>query len=266
MLIKPKQKLGKYRVERRLGEGGFATVFRAMDTIEGVRVALKVPHDRFVTPEVLDDFRHEVRVTAKLDHPNILPIKNAEFINGHFVIAFPLGQRTLSDRLQKRVSLTTALNFSEQMLDAVAHAHERRVIHCDIKPENFVVFPDNRLRLTDFGIAKVAMHTLRASGSGTIGYVAPEQAMGRPSFRSDVFSLGLIMIRLFSGNLPEWPFTWPPTGYRKMRGRLHADMIDLLRRATEVEPRKRFRDAVQMRDEFSRAKRRTLRYWQSKKQ
>jgi serine/threonine protein kinase len=96
------------------------------------------------------------------------------------------------------------------MIEAVAYAHRQRIIHCDIKPENFILFPDNRLRLTDFGIARVAQNTVAGSGSGTVGYMAPEQAMGKPSMRSDVFSLGLVIYRMLTGQLPEWPFEWPP--------------------------------------------------------
>jgi len=250
--IRVKQTLGKYRIERKLGEGGFAAVYRALDTIEGVRVALKIPHDRLVTSEVLDEFRREVRLAASLQHPNILPLKNAEFIGGHFVVAYPLGQRTLADRMQSRMSLSTALQFAEQMLDAVACAHDHRIIHCDIKPDNLILFPDNWLMLTDFGIAKVAFHTVRASGAGTIGYVAPEQAMGRPSFRSDVFSLGLILYRMLCGHLPEWPFEWPPPGHVRLR-RSHSQLYDLVRRAIAVDPRKRYRDAGQMLSAFRRA-------------
>ncbi len=157
-------------------------VYQARDTIEGVRVALKIPFPHLVTPETLEDFRHEVRVAARLEHPNILPLKNAEFINGHFVITTALGQSTLDERLQKRMSLDTALGFAEQMLEAVAYAHEHRIIHCDVKPDNFLVFPDNRLRLTDFGIARIAHKTIDASGAGTMGYIAPSRRWAsRPS-------------------------------------------------------------------------------------
>ena len=115
-MLRTRQRLGKYRIEKRLGVGGFAVVYQAMDTIEGVRVAIKVPHQQVVTDDVLRDFRNEVRVTAQLDHPNILPIKDASFIDEQFVIVSQLGERTLDDRLRRRMSLETALGYAEQML------------------------------------------------------------------------------------------------------------------------------------------------------
>jgi eukaryotic-like serine/threonine-protein kinase len=257
-VLKSRQKLGKYRIERRLATGGFGAVFRAMDTIEGVRVALKVPHAKVVSDDMIANFRKEVRMTAKLEHQNILPLKNASFIGDHFVIVFPLGEKSLADRMRSRMSLSTILDLSDQMIQAVAYAHRQRIIHCDIKPENFILFPDNRLRLTDFGIARVAQKTVAGSGSGTVGYMAPEQAMGKPSMRSDVFSLGLVIYRMLTGNLPEWPFDWPPEGYRRLRQRVHPDMVAVLRKALEISPRKRHRDATILLKEFRAAKRKTL--------
>jgi len=95
---------------------------------------------------------------------------------------------------------------------------------------------------------------VRASGSGTIGYLAPEQAMGRPSYRSDVFSLGLIFYRMLTGQLPEWPFEWPPPGYQRLGGRVPGDLVAFLRRAMEVDPVRRFRDAQHMLASFRRIK------------
>ncbi len=129
------------------------------------------------------------------------------------MIALPLGEESLEERLARRLSLRTALDFGEQLLRAVSFAHEQHVIHCDVKPDNLLLFPDGRLRLTDFGISKVAHRTISASGAGTVGYMAPEQAMGRPSRRSDVFASGLVLWQMFSGRLPEWPFEWPLAGY-----------------------------------------------------
>jgi serine/threonine-protein kinase len=208
----------------------------------------------------LATFRREVRLAATLDHPNILPLKNASFIDGHLVIVFALGERTLSDRLRNRLSLETVLDYAEQMMEAAAYAHDRWIIHCDIKPENLILFPGNRLRLTDFGIARVVMKTVKASGSGTVGYIAPEQAVGRPLFQSDVFSLGLIIYRMLTGYLPEWPYRWPPVGIERLRRKAHPDLVHWLRKAIEPNPRDRYHDARQMLNAFKRLKPRALRY------
>jgi eukaryotic-like serine/threonine-protein kinase len=262
--LRTRQRFGKYRIEKQLAQGGFAFVYQAVDTIEGVRVALKMPHQSNVTPTMLETFQREARLVAKLDHPNILPLKDASFIDGRFVITSKLGEQTLGDRLRKRISFQHAIVVIEQMIDAVAYAHRNRIIHCDIKPDNMILLPDGRLQLMDFGIAKVAqktiVRTMIASGSGTVGYMAPEQAMGRPSARSDVFSLGLIAYKVLTNHLPEWPFDWPPPGYAILRRKLHPDMIDLLRKSIELRPSRRFRDANEMLLAFRRVKPRAVRF------
>lgn len=247
MRLRARQRLGKYRIVRRLHSGPYADVYEALDTIEGIRVALKIPQEAFVTSEMLEDFRREVRITARLDHPNILTIKNADFVGERFVVAYALGIESLADRLQRRLALERAYDFCGQLIEGVAHAHERRVIHCDIKPENLILFPGHRLRLTDFGLAKVAQRTLHASGSGTVGYVAPEQALGRPRFESDVFSVGIVIYQLLSRERPEWPYKWPLPGSARLRARAPRPVVTFLKRALEVDYRKRYRDAVRMR-------------------
>jgi eukaryotic-like serine/threonine-protein kinase len=259
-LVRPRQKLGKYRIVRRLAQGGFAEVYKALDTIEGVPVALKIPYPEMLTPQSLEDFKKEVRLTARLDHPNILPIKNAEFIGDAFVVTTLLGKGHLRDVMDRALPVQTALAYFHQMLKAVAHAHQQQVIHCDVKPENLIVFPRNRLRLTDFGISRVAARTLSASGSGTVGYLAPEQALGRPSFRSDVFSLGLVLWEMLSGSLPQWPFKPPLPGAERIRRKVHPDLLAFLHKALQVDQYKRFSDAVDMLTAFDglQARRRLL--------
>ncbi len=259
--LKARRRLGKYRIRRRIGEGGFATVYEAYDTIEGIRVALKIPHPGQLEKESLDLIHREVRLTARLDHENILSLRNAMTIDGYFVIATPLGEQTLADRFRYRLGPKTALSYSEQLIDALAYAHEQRVIHCDIKPDNVILFPGGLVRLADFGIAKVALRTrtIAGSGQGTVGYIAPEQAMGKPSFRSDVFSMGLVIYRMFAGELPEWPFDWPLPGADRLRRTVSADFIAFLRRALEVRERKRFRDGAQMQRAFEKVAPRALR-------
>ncbi len=256
--LRSRQRLGKYRIEKQLAEGGFATVYRAMDTVEGIRVALKVPRAELVRGREAQ-VTHEVRLAARLDHPNVLPVKNAQEIDGVFVIAYPLGEKTLGDRMGSRLTAKRALSYFEQMLEAVAHAHSHKVIHCDLKPENFIMFSGDRVRLTDFGIAKIALATRSLSGSGTIGYIAPEQALGRPSLRSDVFALGLMAYRMFTGELPEWPFKWPAPGITKLRATVSPELVELLRRCIEVDETKRPADATKVLAAFKRLRSRALR-------
>lgn len=253
-MLRARQRFGKYVIERRIAEGGFATVYQAADTIEGIRVALKIPHSHLVNEQTMASFRQEARLAAKLDHPNILSLKYADFIDGKFVIVTPLSESTLELRLQKRLATQTTLDYSDQMLQAAAYAHENKIVHCDIKPDNLLIFSNNHLLLADFGIARIAYRTLQGSGGGTIGYVAPEQAMGKPSFRSDVFSLGIVIYRMLTGTVPEWPYHWPFEGYQRLREKVNTGLVDLLRKATEVDAGKRFKDAGHMLTAFRRIK------------
>ncbi|MEZ6061330.1 MAG: serine/threonine-protein kinase [Planctomycetaceae bacterium] len=263
--LKARQRIGKYRIERQLGAGAFASVYQAMDTIQGFRVALKIPHSSLVTQQVLQDFRNEIRTTARLEHRNILSLRDASVIDDRLVMVFALGQETLDERLTRRMSLETALEIAEQILEATAYAHHEKIVHCDIKPENVILFEGLHIRLADFGIAKVSQKTLQGSGTGTVGYMAPEQAMGRPSPRSDVFSIGLIIYRMVAGQWPEWPFNWPPPGYQRLRGRVHPEFVAFLKRAIDPRPTRRFRDAVQMLSAFQRLKGKTLRHAKSRR-
>jgi serine/threonine-protein kinase len=248
-LLKTRQRLDKYRIERRIANGPLAAVYQAFDTILARRVALKIPHVG-LSETMLEDFRKEVRLAVRLEHPRVLPVFNASQIGEYFVIVTPLGEGTLADRLERRMATATGIELAAQALEAVAYAHSKRVIHCDIKPENFILFPGNKLRLGDFAFAKRCTRPLKASGSGTLGYIAPEQAMGRPMFQSDVFSLGLVFCRMFAGALPEWPYDWPPAGFERLRRRLSPEFIELLRRSLRVKPSQRFRDAIQMQHAF----------------
>lgn len=249
-MLRARQKLGKYRIERRIADGPIAAVYQAYDTIHDCAVALKIPHEDSMSEFFLADFKREARLAPQLEHASILSIRDASYIGDRFVISMPLGQETLTERMTRRISTETALTLIEQMLAAVAHAHRARVIHCDIKPDNFILFPDNCIRLTDFGFSKVALRTVKASGSGTVGYIAPEQAVGRPMFQSDVFSLGLLIYELLTGQLPDWPYHWPPAGFDKLKRKLKPALIDWLRRAIEVRPEDRYRDGEAMRREF----------------
>jgi serine/threonine-protein kinase len=246
MALRVRSLLGKYRLLHRIGEGGYAVVFAAFDTIEGTKVALKVPLDNAPADEV-SRFRKEIRLTMKLDHPHILPIRNADEIDGRLVAAYPLGEESLDRRLHRRIARRTAFGIGEQLLDALAYAHGRRVMHRDVKPGNVILFPGNQVRLGDFGLARtVSSGTVAASGAGTLGYMAPEQALGSPSFRSDVFCVGLILYRMLAGVVPSWPFQWPLPKHAKLARTVSPEFVVFLERAIQVQHRKRFPNCAAM--------------------
>lgn len=255
--LKRRQHLGQYRIDRHLATGGFASVYAATDTVSGLKVALKVLNGGDEA-ESLTGLKHEVRIASRLEHPNILVVKTAGMVDGRFVIVTGLAEESLDARLTRRIGRQAALDVAEQLLAGLSDAHRQKIVHCDIKPENVLLFEGGRVRLGDFGLARLALKSLDASGSGTVGFMAPEQALGKPTLRSDVFSAGLVIYRMMAGAAPEWPFEWPfPGAERAMRG-YSDELIRFIRRAVEVDQRKRFESCVSMHREFLVLKRRAL--------
>ena len=247
-------RLGKYRLERKIGEGASADVWRARDTIEGRRVAVKV-----VNPGVIHEFgkksvEGEARIAAHLDHPNIVGIRNADWIEGHFAIVTDLAQRSLDEYASARRSVPVALGILRDVAEALAYAHERKLIHRDVKPANILVFEGRRAKLADFGTARLAPRKTRVlTEVGTFGYMAPEQAYGMPRYSSDVFSLALTAYQLFSGVLPGWPFDWPLAGHERLVKRCPRELQPVIRKGLAVSPKKRFADGVEFANAFARA-------------
>ena len=258
MILRARSRIGKYRVVTRIASGGFARVYAAFDTIEGRRVALKVQREN-ASKDHVELFRKEIRLLVRLDHPHVLQVLNADEIDGRLVVAHPLGVESLAQRLHRRMSVHTSLDIFEQLLSALVYAHGKRILHCDVKPDNVILFDEGLVQLADFGLAREAVRTIAGSGSGTLGYMAPEQAMGRPSFRSDVFSAGLVLYRMLAGDLPEWPFKWPFPGVEKVRRKVSPEMVSFLRKALEVNSRKRFPNAVAMQRAYERIEHKTRR-------
>jgi len=243
--------LQKYRLEKRIGEGRFSIVYRAYDTIEGVRVALKIfTHSNAATHNM---FTHEARVAALLDHPNIVRLKTAEVIDGRYVLVSELGDRSLAHLLTRPRSVRFAMHVLRQVLRGLAYAHERGIIHRDIKPENILVWRDGRVKIGDFGVARFAEPSTHTTVSGTPSYRAPEQAYGRPEFASDVFALGLMFFEIVTRTLPAWPFRWPFERHRIFEQRLPAAVIPVIRRAANFDLARRYSDAGAMLQALSRA-------------
>ena len=238
-------RLGKYRLDRAVGRGSFGAVWKARDTVEGRVVALKVAGPRQVEEFGRDAIEHEGRVASRLDHRNILKVYNADWMDGHFVLATELAERSLADYAGARRSGPIALGIIRDMVAGLAHAHSKGVMHRDVKPDNVLVFKDRRAVLGDFGVWRLARATTAAyTEAGTLGYMAPEQAYGRPRLASDVFSVGLIAYEILTGHLPTWPFEWPPPRHRSFAQKVPAPLQPVLMKAAAFDPEHRFPDCM----------------------
>ncbi len=209
--------LGHYRIIRSLGYGGSALVFLALDINLQREVAVKVfQPSEGDTQEFLRRFAREARVLAQLDHPNILPIYDYGEQNGIAYLVVPLmAGGSLKDYLsrQKIVPPTEAVYLIGQVLSALQYAHERGLIHRDIKPGNMLFKVDGTLVLADFGLVKIAnadspafqpgdAATLTHTIAGTPDYMAPEQALGKVVPASDIYSTGIVLYEMLTGQRP----------------------------------------------------------------
>ncbi len=202
---------GKYRIERLLGKGGMGQVFLAHDLALEREVAIKVlPPDVVQDDQVVRRFQQEAKTAAKLDHPNIIPIYRVESEGGlnYFVMKYISGT-SLEDLLDKKEPLPVPeiQRILWEAACALGHAHQRGVVHRDVKPANIMFDHDGRVMLTDFGISKAlqAATGLTATGMiiGTPHYMAPEQGKGAPvDGRADQYSLGVVGYRMITAELP----------------------------------------------------------------
>lgn len=244
--LAPRKRLGKYRLQKRLGKGGYCEVWKARDTVEGIWVALKIPNADKLGQRDNETILREVRLIAQLRHPHIMPLKNADIIDGHAVLATELSVGTLEE-CSRPMGVRRIISILRQILNGLAYAHEKRMVHCDVSPANIFLFPNGHASLGDFGIGlQVKGRAKTIDEFGTPGYVAPEQAYGKPTYRSDCFSVGLILYEFLTSSLPRWPFHWPPKGYHKLVERTSPAFVRFMKKALAVDPEKRFPNARKM--------------------
>ncbi len=203
-------KLGKYEIIKELGRGGFGIVYQARDSVLKRAVALKILHPALtVDPQFLARFQIEAELAAQMDHPNIVPIYDFNQIDGRYVITMGLMARgSLKDHLASygAMNVHQSKTMLEQVASGLAYAHERDVIHRDLKPGNILIDAQGVARISDFGFAKARSAdslSLSMAGSllGTPSYMAPEIWEGKPaSPRSDIYSLGCIAHEMLTGS------------------------------------------------------------------
>jgi serine/threonine-protein kinase len=254
----------RYRIERELGRGGMATVYLVQDLKHDRPVALKVLHPEIAAGLGPERFLREIRLTARLQHPHILPVFDSGAVAGRPWYTMPyIRGESLRDRLRREVQLPveTAVEITRQVAHALEYAHREGTVHRDIKPEN-VLLSEGQALVADFGVARAigaaGDESLTGTGLaiGTPSYMAPEQASGGPvDGRTDVYALGCVLYEMLAGEPPftgRTPqaivakrFAHPAPSVLIVRPNVPRMLDDAIRKAMATVPADRFATAAQ---------------------
>jgi serine/threonine protein kinase len=254
-----------------LGAGGMGEIFEAYDTDLQRTVAIKVLASKFVENETMKQrFLREARMASQLNHANIATIYEiGEAAGNPFIVMECVEGETLNDRINNgQLHLKEVVEIGEQIAEALAEAHERGVIHRDIKSANIMITPRGKVKVLDFGLAKPtpllserkAKTKLTESGVllGTVNYMSPEQATGRGEVThlSDIFSLGVVLYEMTTGNLPFEGDTYFQTieaiskkshgTIKKLRKDAPASLIAIIERMLKKAPSERYQTASEI--------------------
>ncbi len=201
---------GRYEIYELIGVGGMALVYRAYDTIDDRTVAIKILKDEFLgNAEFIRRFKNESKAIAVLSHPNIVKVFDVSFGDRiQYIVEEYIDGITLKDYLsqQKEIKWKEAIHFTIQILKALQHAHEKGIVHRDIKPQNIMLLQDGTIKVTDFGIARFSRsetRTITDKAIGSVHYIAPEQARGDlTDEKADIYSVGVMLYEMLTGQLP----------------------------------------------------------------
>jgi serine/threonine protein kinase len=257
---------GRYRIDAEIGSGGMSTVYLAFDQTLERPVAVKVLHSEICQdPSALERFRREARTVAQLSHPNVVMVIDAgEDEERPYIVFEHIQGETLKDRIRRLgpLPISAAVAYAIEIGRALEAAHERQLVHRDVKPHNVLIDEEGRAKVTDFGIARnLELETRNLTGAGrvvgTTDYVSPEQALGHEvTGQSDVYSLGIVLFEMLTGEVPFKSDNSMDVAIKhvreglpdvqKRRPQVSAALAAVLERATAKEVANRYQSAGEM--------------------
>jgi serine/threonine-protein kinase len=263
---------GRYRLDAVIGRGGQSTVYRARDSVLERPVAVKLMHSSIAGDSAqLERFRREARLVAQLSHPNVVTVIDAgeeqeagapHGVGTPYIVFEYVEGETLKDLIRREAPLEipVAIAYAIEIARALGAAHERALVHRDVKPQNVLISSEGAAKITDFGIARaLAEEGLTGTGRvlATTDYIAPEQALGQPvSARSDIYSLGVVLYEMLTGEVPFHGDSAVAVAMRHVREELpdvqlarpglSAATAAVVDRATMKDPARRYPDAASM--------------------
>lgn len=203
---------GRYEIKEIIGAGGMAYVYKAYDNIDDRIVAVKILKEEYLTnDEFTRRFKNESKAIAILSHPNIVKVYDVSFGDRlQYIVMEYIDGITLKEYIdqQDEFKWKEAVHFTVQILRALQHAHDKGIVHRDIKPQNIMLLPDGTIKVTDFGIARFSRQDIRTTRStdkaiGSVHYISPEQARGEiTDEKADIYSVGVMLYEMLAGRLP----------------------------------------------------------------
>lgn len=260
---------GRYEITELIGVGGMADVYKANDVMENRTVAVKILKPEFSeNEEFVRRFRNESKAIAVLSHPNIVKIYDVGFTDEiQFIVMEYIDGITLKELIEQQGVLRwkDALKFVVQILKALQHAHDKGIVHRDIKPQNIMLFPDGTIKVMDFGIARFSRidgKTLSDKTIGSVHYISPEQAKGEMTDeRSDIYSVGVMLYEMLTGRKPfdgENPVAIAvkhmqetPVPPREIMPSIPESLEEIVLHAMERSPSRRYQSAAEMINDIS---------------
>lgn len=255
---------GRYEILEVIGVGGMAVVYKAYDNIDDRTVAVKILKDEFLASEEFRRrFKNESKAIAVLSHPNIVKVYDVSYGDKlQYIVMEYVEGITLKEYIEQQgaISWKETVHFTTQILRALQHAHDKGIVHRDIKPQNIMLLENGTIKVTDFGIARFSRsetRTMTDTAIGSVHYISPEQARGDiTDDKSDLYSVGVVMYEMLTGQLPFqsdnsvsvaiMQLQTDPVKPREINSSIPEGLEQITMRAMQKSPRDRYQTAAEM--------------------